>query len=405
MKHLIIGFCAAGANAAETIRREDDAAEIVVLNGEGGPFYLRLDLEGVFKGHAPERLMPRAPEYWRARRITVLADRAVAVDPDRQLVRCASGGALQYDRLLIATGASPRALNVTGRDLKGIFHYHTLHDAQAILAQRDHVRNAVIVGGGILALELAAFAREFGWNTTLLVRGKQVGTPFVDAAGGAFVHAALARAGVSVIYEDEVVHFAGNGGRLESIMTQHGQSLPAQFTALCIGVQPAVAFLESSGLLSSGELVVDDRLRTRAPRIFAAGDAAIVQLPDGARFPCNMWSVAAAQARIAARNMCGADEAWSPEIPYNLDHLFDQEFALIGAWERRHEAGFQIHELATASAYRALVTRDGVLAGAFLLGDRTHDRRLRKLIAARARVAGKLDRLFADDARPDEFKP
>lgn len=399
---MIIGFCAAGANAAETLRREDETAEIVVLNGEGGPFYLRLDLEGLFKGRAIEQLMPRSPDYWRERGIVVIEDRAVAVDPRRQLVRCAAGGALHFDRLLIASGATPRPLPVPGRELAGIFHYHTLQDAQAILAQRGRVRNAVIIGGGILALELAAVAAEFGWSTTLLVRGKHVGTPFVDAAGGAFVHAALLRAGVQVIHEDEAAEFTGADGSLQAVRTRRGRVLPADIAGICIGVKPAVEFLESSGLLTDGELIVNEQLRTRAATVFAAGDAAVAALPDGSRVPCNTWTMAAAQARIAARNMCGADKSWSPDIPYILDHLFDQEFTLIGAWERRHDPRFELQET-SAAAYRALLTENGVLKGAFLLGDRTHDRRLRKLIASQARVAGKFERVFAADADPEEF--
>jgi 3-phenylpropionate/trans-cinnamate dioxygenase ferredoxin reductase subunit len=120
VKQLILGFGAAGANAAETLRQRDPQAEITVLSGEHWPFYLRLDLEGIFHGKGIEQLMPRPPEYWEERGIHVLQDRAARVNPARHEVRTESGGTLHYDRLLIAVGTKPRDLPVPGRGLEGI---------------------------------------------------------------------------------------------------------------------------------------------------------------------------------------------------------------------------------------------------------------------------------------------
>jgi NAD(P)H-nitrite reductase large subunit len=394
VNYLIIGFGAAGANAAETLRKHDPQAEITVLNGENQPFYLRLDLEGIFQGKGADQLMPRPPEYWEERGIRVVQDCAADVNPSRHEVQTASGGTLNYDRLLIAVGSAPRDLTVPGRELYGIFHYHTLDDALAIHSMRERVRRAVIVGGGILGLELAHAARAFGWEIVILVRGGHVGSPIVDESGSALVLSSLQRAGVTVIFRDEVAAFKGHESHLAAVRTKAGRVLECDFAGICIGVEPGVHFLEGSGLLEDGQLIVNERLQTSDPEIFAAGDCALVHATDGRLIPCRNWNVASAQARVAVANMSGADSVWTEGVLYNLDYLFGQEFALIGPWADRHLPERALHEFPAENSYRALVTRHGILESALLLGDRSADRRLRKLIAAGALVENRLPQVL-----------
>jgi len=403
MKFLIIGFGAAGANAAEYLRRNDSEAEITILNGEAAPFYLRLDLEGIFAGKPVEQLMPRPTEFWEEKRVTVIPERAEQVLADSQEVMTNKGRILSYDKLLIAAGTAPRRLDVPGRELAGVFHYHTLDDATRIHAERERAKKVVIVGGGILGLEMAHAAVEFGWDITMLVRGGYVGSPMVDANGGELVLRSLERAGVKVIFHDEVQSFAGEAGVLRRACTRQGHIIECDLTALCIGTQPDTGFLKDSGLLSDGKLIVNERLEAPARHIWAAGDATVVRTAGGRLVACHTWNVAQSQARTAASNMLGGDAAWRDDALYNLDLLFDQPFAMIGAWDDRHEPGRVIHELEEPEVYRALVTRDGILEGAFLLGNREGDRRVRKLIVANAHIEGKVARVFAPDSTPEEF--
>lgn len=403
MKHLILGFSAAGANAAETIRRLDESAEITVVSADPREFYLRLDLEGIFHGKSAAELAPRSLEYWREKRISVVYDEATDVDPARREVRTASGRTLSYDRLLIATGALPRKLNVPGENLEGIVTYHTLDDAERIAAHRESVENIVIAAGGILGLELARAAMGFGWKVTILVRGGYVGSPTVDASGSECVAKALERAGVTVLLHEEVTAFEEEAGKLVRVKTKQGRTLKADLAGVCIGGNPAVGFLQETDILTDGELIVNEYFRTPVEHVYAAGDVAVVRVPGQHDVPCRTWTVASAQARTAAVNMCGQNAPWREDVLYNLDYLFDQEFAMIGSWDARHEPGRVIHELPCPDCYRALVVREGILESALLLGSREGDRRLRKLIAGRARVEGKIERVFDPNADVEEF--
>jgi NAD(P)H-nitrite reductase large subunit len=256
------------------------------------------------------------------------------------------------------------------------------------------VRRAVIVGGGILGLELAHAAHAFGWEITLLVRGGYVGSPIVDESGGAFVLSALQRAGVKVIFHDQVAAFEGRENHVTAIRTTAERISECDFAGICAGVVPDVGFLEGSGLLDDGQLVVNERLQTSDPDVFAAGDCVTVRASDGRLIPCHAWNVAQAQARVAAANMSGTDSVWTEGVLYNLDALFDQEFALIGPWDDRHLAGRELHEFPAENSYRALVTHEGILESALLLGDRSADRRLRKLVAAGAAVENRLPQVL-----------
>jgi NAD(P)H-nitrite reductase large subunit len=402
-KHLILGFGSAGMNAAETLRRTDEQADITIVNAEPHSFYLRLDIESLFFDKTVADLMPRPPEYWPERRIAVVQDRAEHVDPARHEVRCVSSRTLAYDKLLIAVGAKPRALNIPGANLRGVTHYHTLADALHIAEQRTNVREAVIIGAGILGLEMARAAVHFGWHVTILVRGSFVGSGTVDESGSSLVYQSLQRAGVRVLFHEEVAAFEGDNNILRQVRTKHGEILPADLAVVCAGVVPDVSFLEGSGILTDGRLIVNEKMETPVPDIYAAGDVAFVQRSAERLVSCNTWNVAGAQARAAAASMSGQTTAWRDDVLYNLDYLFDQEYAIIGAWDERHQAGRTLHEISDHKSYHALVTRDGRLESAFLLGDRSADRFIRKLIASHALVEGKLDRIFAPDARVEEF--
>jgi NAD(P)H-nitrite reductase large subunit len=405
MRVVIIGLSAAGSAAAEAVRRQDPAAEITVLNGEKRPFYLRLDLGELFGGKTAEQLQPRPDDFWREKRITVLPVRATGLDIHAKEVLGEDGGRIAYDRLLIATGASPRRLAVPGHNLGGISGYHTMADVERILQWKDRIGRVVVIGGGILGLEMAQISRRSGWETSLVVRHPFPGQPMLDARGGGFLKKALDRAGIRLYLDEEVAAFTGEQGQLKAVVTTGGREIAADAAFICIGVEPETGFLRGSGVLTDERLVVNDRLETAVPGVFAAGDVAVVRTEGGEQISCFTWTVASAQGRTAGANLCGAGTVWKPETLFDPDHLFDQDFTLIGDWMHRHRQGRIITEITGEDHYRAVVTADGILESAFLLGDRTGDSLLRKLIARRAVLHGDVRRLFQAGAQADDFLP
>ena len=401
-KYVIIGMGAAGATCAESLRKLEPKAEITIINGEEQPFYLRLDLATILEGAVPAKLIARPDEYWEEQNIKVVNSRAVKLDHASQVVFTASGDRYGYNKLLIAVGAQARRLSCPGSELIGICTYRTLQDAMQIYELREQVKKVVIVGGGILGMEIAQAGWSFGWEMTLLVRESHVGVPLLDEAGGEFVHQAIVEGRVNIIYEDEVERYEGED-KVEAVVTKKGETLPIDLVVECIGVEPKPVCAEELELVEKGRIRVDEQLRTAIPTIFAAGDVAVVKTTEGNDVFCNNWNVAVSQGKVAAEAMTGADSKWSEGVYYNADSFYDQEFAIIGAWDRRHRDGRKIEAQTTEEAFRAVVTVDGVIESALVMGDKTGMRLLRQLIASKANVKGKFKKLFDPEATAEEF--
>lgn len=401
-KYVIIGMGAAGATCAQQLRKLEPESDITIINGESQPFYLRLDLASVLEGKDPEKLIARKNEYWDENNIKVVHSVALKLDHSTRTVFTANGDRISYDKLLIAAGSQARRLNCRGSELAGITTYRTLDDALGILEMKDKVKNVVIVGGGILGMEVAQAGWGYGWDITLLVRDSYPGLPLVDEDGGKFVHAALERGGVKVIYNDEVECYEGNGN-VAGIVTKQGTRLSADLVIECIGVAPNLSFLDETEIVERGKVCIDESMRTSLSNIFAAGDAVLVKKADGNSVMCHNWNVAISQARTAAESMTGKEANWSEGVAYNADCFYDQEFAIIGPWDRRHEAGRKVETQTTDNAYRAVASMDGIIESAIVAGDKTGDKLLRRLIASGVNITGKFDKLFDPESKPGDF--
>ncbi|RQV99618.1 FAD-dependent oxidoreductase [bacterium] len=394
---------AAGATCAQQLRTLEPKAEITIVNGEGLPFYLRLDLASILEGKDSSKLIARKDDYWIENNIQVVYSQAVKLDSKAQTVLLENGEQLAYDKLLIASGAQARRLTCPGAELKEIATYRTLKDAIKIYELRDKLKQVVIVGGGILGMEVAYAARAYDWDITLLVRESHVGAPLIDEEGGGFIQQALEQGGVNVIYEDEVARYEGSD-KVEAVVTEAGRRLPANLVIECIGVAPDLRFLEELGIIEGGRVRVNEGMRTTVPTLFAAGDAAVVKMLNGHDVTCHNWNVAIAQARVAAEAMTGRDAKWNEGVYYNADRFYDQEFAIIGPWERRTLSGRKLETQTTSEAFRAVVSVNGVIESALVVGDKTGNKLLRRLIASRAKIEGKFDRLFDPEATAGAFE-
>ncbi|MBF0291197.1 MAG: FAD-dependent oxidoreductase [Nitrospinae bacterium] len=189
-RHVIIGLGVAGAEAAEEIRRRDPDGEITILNGEGTPFYFRPALSWLLKGRITGDEVNARPLDWTQRRnLTIISEKAVCVDTETKTVSTESGRQIGYDKLLVTAGAQAVKPSWTGVDLRGVFTYRTLGDT---LAMAEHVekvnaKNAVVVGGGILGVELAEIFHHMGLAVTLIVREARILSLLFDETASSIV--------------------------------------------------------------------------------------------------------------------------------------------------------------------------------------------------------------------------
>lgn len=320
---VIIGGGAAGEAAAEELRRQGFQGRVVMLSSVPE---LPVDRPNLSKdyldGHAkPEWLPLRGQGWFDGQSIELrLNTRAVGVDPAAHTVRLDDGSTLRYDKLLLASGAEPRRLSVPGADLAGVYTLRSLADADAIIQAAQTRKRAVIVGASFIGMEVAASLGS-GHGAAVTVVGLEA-VPFVHVVGeriGRIFQQTHEANGVQFRLNSGITRFTGDSGRVTGVELAGGETLPADFVVLGVGVRPATDFLAGSGLTldaRDGSVLVDARLQTSDPDIYAAGD--IARWDDGspAGRRIEHWRLAQQHGMVAARNMLGQRENFNNHVPF-----------------------------------------------------------------------------------------
>lgn len=381
-RYLIIGDGAAGTTAAQRLRELDREAYVTILSDDPQPAYFRAALTNYLLGELREdQIFAVPPSFYGDYSIHRMLTRVAAVEPARSQLWLAQGGApLAYDALLVASGARANSPTFDGAHLPGVMTMRTLQDVRAVMDLcKSGLREAVVIGGGPLALEWAHGLVTRGVKVTMMIREPRFLPGVLDAVASDLLLARLRQGGVDVRVSDVVVAaMPGPGGRVAGVRTQSGATIPAQLVAAAIGVVCNTEFLQSAGLALSPQrgLLVDERLRTGAPNVFAAGDVAAVK----GRL-LQLWEPARVQGRIAARNMVGgADELYTPGAHYMATRLYDLDCAAIGESSRTPEGAEEVVEFPQRTgkiSYKKLVFQGGRLIGALLFGQREERVRLR----------------------------
>ncbi len=342
MKVVIIGGVAGGATAAARLRRLDEGAEIVVFERSGYISYANCGLPYYIGGaiEDPEELTLQTPESFYARfRVEMRVRHEVtAIHPDRKTVsvkNLETGAEFEesYDKLILSPGAKPTRPPIPGIDLERIFTLRTVEDTFRLKAYIDvnRPKSAVLVGGGFIGLELAENLRELGLEVTIVEQLNQLMSPF-DPDMAAFLHSEARRHGVKLALGRAVAGFEEREGGVK-VLLKDGSSLQADLVALAIGVTPDTALAKEAGLELGlrGSIVVNDRMETSLPDIYAVGDA--VQVKHGVTGQDTLIALAGPankQGRIAADNICGGDSRYSGSQGSSVIKVFDMTGAATG---------------------------------------------------------------------------
>jgi 3-phenylpropionate/trans-cinnamate dioxygenase ferredoxin reductase subunit len=341
--YVIIGASLAGAKAAETLREDGFDGTIVLLGTEPERPYERPPLsKGYLLGKADKSSLYVHEEHWYGGHQVDLRLGVTATGIDRAARRVSldDGGEVGYDRLLITTGAHPRALQVPGGDLDGVHYLRTTAESEALATALVPVpgeeTRVVIVGGGWIGLEVAAAAREKGCAVTVLEPeptplhrqiGPELGERFAE------LHRAH---GVEFRLGDSARELRGQDGRVTAVLTADGAELPADVVVVAIGAVPNVALAEAAGLEVGNGVLVDAALRTSDPGIFAAGDVASVDHPlMGRRVRVEHWANALHGGPAAARSMLGQPVSYD-RVPYFFSDQYDLGMECSGLPEPGH---------------------------------------------------------------------
>ena len=353
MKVVIVGGVAAGATAAARLRRLDEQAEILIFERSGYISYANCGLP-YYIGDVitdPEALTLQTPEQFFARfRVQVRVRHEVtALHPERKTVSVtdlATGRTFEesYDKLILAPGARPTQPRLPGVGLERVFTLRTVEDTFRIkeFIQKNKPRSAVLAGGGFIGLELAENLRELGMEVTIVQRPKQLMNPF-DADMAALIHAEMRRHGVQLALGSTVEGFTPTNRGVE-VLRKDEPSLQADMVVLAIGVTPDTALAKSAGLalgIKDG-ILVNDRMETSVPDIYAAGDAVQVRhAVTGQDALISLAGPANKQGRIIADNICGMNSRYTGSQGSSVVKVFSMTAAATGVNEKNaRNAGF-----------------------------------------------------------------
>ncbi len=332
---VIVGAGLAGAKAAQTLRAEGFAGRIHLVGDEPDAPYERPPLSKGFLVGTSEResVFVHDHAWYPENEVDLLTGtKVIGLDAARHQVILDGGTSLAFDKLLLATGSSPRLLDVPGADLAGVYYLRRLPESEGLHATlSDGGRRVVIIGGGWIGLEVASAARGFDNDVTVV---EPQSTVLKGALGQELgdVFAGLHREhGVRLLLDEGVSALEGTDGRVTTVVTTSGGRLPADVVVVGVGVRPNMQLAEAVGLEVDNGVLVNAALRTSHPDIYAAGDIANAFHPLlGRHVRVEHWAHANRSGPAAAKSMLGQDVTYDP-IPYFYTDQYDLGMEYSGA--------------------------------------------------------------------------
>ena len=311
-----------------------------------------------------------------------------AVDPSAGTVTVADGEEVGYDRLVLATGSTPRRLGISGEGLEGVFSYRTLDNALAVRAAANPTGRVLIVGAGFIGMETAASLRSLGLEVTVIEPGDRLFAALAHPELSSALERLYRERGVELVLGDVVTELNGDGGRLTHATTREGRRIQTGLAIVGIGVDPATQYLADAGIaLERGAVVVDEHLRTDHANVFAVGDVASFHDPvAGRRRVIQHWTNAHYQGGLVGRTLAGEPTPFD-QVAYFFTEVFGIKLGLLGD---------------TGAGHDRIVTRGNLEEGLiayYLAGDRL----VAALISGQTpETQARLTRLLRDRARVRE---
>ncbi len=423
MKHVIIGNGPAGVVAAEALRKADSAAEIVLIGAEPEPAYSRMAIPYLLEGNIDESgtYLRKTEGHFAKLRIRELQARVVSMDTAQRKLLLSDGQFETYDRLLVASGSHPVRPSIPGIDLPQVQTCWTLADARAIANLAKPGTRVLQLGAGFIGCIIMEALAARGVELTVVEMGDRMVPRMMTPKAGNMIRNWVEEKGVRVLTGkgvQRIAHAVSNPGLLDRlaqavgvggkaadagglvVTLSDGEEIACDLVIVAAGVAPNVGFLDNTGVQVAKGVLVDNRMQTSVPGIYAAGDVA--EAPDlftGAHLVAAIQPNAADQARVAALNMAGREAQLPGVLAINVLDTLGLVSTSFGQWwgETAQNGGSGVEFADDANhRYISLQFKGDVLIGATSIGHTEHVGVLRGLIQTRTRLGSWKDRLLQD---------
>lgn len=338
----IIGNGISGITAARTLRQLSSDCQITVISAESDYFFSRTALMYVYMGHLRWKdIQPYEDWFWEKNRIQLKKARIKSIDTRAKTLHSDSGEQISYDKLIIASGSQPNKFGWPGQDLAGVHGLYSKQDLEAMEKGSVGLQRAVIVGGGLIGIEMAEMFHSRHIPVTFLVRESSFWNATLPAEESDMINRHIREQGIDLRLNTELKEIIDDGtGKVGAVITSTGERIACGYVGLTAGVSPNIGFLQSSGIATQRGILVDPYLQTNAPDVYAIGDCAEMQQPDpGRRAIEPVWYTGRMMGENVAHNILGKKTAYQPGIWFNSAKFFDIEYQIYGHVPVQFNAG------------------------------------------------------------------
>ena len=342
MHVVVIGNGISGITAARFVRKLSPDHRITVISSETDHFFSRTALMYVYMGHMrAEDVKPYEDWFWEKNRINLLRDHVENVDFEERSLALRTGATLTYDKLVLAVGSVPNKFGWPGQDLNNVQGMYSWQDLEDIEAASDGLQRAVIVGGGLIGIEMAEMFHSRHIPVSFLVRESSYWNGVLPPEESEMINREILRNGIDLRLSTELKSIENDGtGKVGAVITNTGERIECGFVGLTAGVRPNVDFLKNSGLTIEKGIVVNDHLETNQPHVYAVGDCAQLRDPQPGRRPIEaVWYTGRMMGEAVAHNICGTPVRYNPGIWFNSAKFIDIEYQVYGNVRAQLQAG------------------------------------------------------------------
>lgn len=333
MKHIvIIGNGIAGVTAARHIRKNSDH-DITLISAESQHFWSRTALMYIYMGHMKyHHTKPYEDWFWKKNRINLIYDYVKSIETDHKQLVLASSDILRYDVLIIATGAKPNKFGWPGQDLRGVTGMVSLQDLERIEKYTHGISRGVVVGGGLIGVELAEMLRSRDIPVTFLVREEQFWNNVLPEQEASMISRHIREHHVDLRLKTELKEILSDEqGRVRTVVTMSGEEIACGFVGLTAGVHPNIDIVKDTAIETNRGVLVNEFLETNIPDVYAIGDCAERREALPGRAPIEqVWYTGRMMGETVAQTVCGRKISYRPGPWFNSAKFFDIEYQTYG---------------------------------------------------------------------------
>ncbi len=412
MEHLmIIGNGIAGITTARNVRKQSDM-KITVISSEAKYFFSRTALMYIFMGHMKfENTQPYENWFWEKNNINLVFDYVNLIDIDKKTLVLKSGQSLTYDKLVIATGSVSNRFGWPGQGLPGVQGLYSKQDLELLEKNTKNTKQAVIVGGGLIGIELAEMLHTRGIEVSFLIREELYWDNILPKEDAALVSRHILEHDMELKLATNLKEIiAGDDGKVHAVVTDKGEEIECQFVGLTPGVSPNIGFVKNSKVETNRGILVNDYLETNIPDVYAAGDCVEIKAKrDGEhnRFE-QLWYTGRMHGEALADTICGKRTKYERGIWFNSAKFLDIEYQTYGFVSnvvRDGETNFYwVHSSAKQSINIVYRTDNHKIVGINVFGIRLRHKVFERWITSEKTVEYALENLGAANFDPEFFK-